>query len=75
MKISSKLKSISWKGERRRKKKDTEKKGEIRGGERKWEGKREMKKKGRLGKGDKERMEEMKRKYMRLFESISIIYK
>lgn len=63
------------KGREEKKKKDTEKKGEIRGGERKWEGKREMKKKGRLGKGDKERMEEMKRKYMRLFESISIIYK
>lgn len=32
------------KGREEKKKKDTEKKGEIRGGERKWEGKREMEK-------------------------------
>lgn len=37
--------------------------------------KREMKKKGRLGKGDKEKMEEMKKKYMSLFKSVSIIQK
>lgn len=61
------------KGREGKKKRQKEKKGEVRGGERKWEGKREMKKKGRLGKGDKERMEDMKRKYMSLFESISII--
>lgn len=70
MKISSELKNISWKGER--KKKDTEREKGVRGGERKWEGK-EMKKKGRLGKGDKEKMEEMKKKYMSLFKSVSII--
>lgn len=35
--------------------------------------KREMKKKGSVRKGDKEKMEEMKKKYKSLFKSVSII--